>query len=200
MHFQYREAVDIASFAAELLIVNVADGTRRTVPLPSEFRSAAWNPSDGSLWAALKKCPPGHSDAPLSRLCFIRANPASGDVSPASVEIVSSDNGHSAPDFRSMRGAFFSFSPSGKKMLIFDDRSGDNHFYVIGLARGAAEKRSFALPDGSPIRFTDLDWGRNDESFIFTYIGNIWVKIPAVEAPFPAVIGRSAVSTPVWLP
>ena len=191
--------ISLSNLERKLLIINTSDGSSFAPRLTSDFHSAAWNPADGSLWVALKKCPPGDGSP---RLCFDRAAPSGGGVSSVSIPLKPSDENGAVPSFPAMRGAAFSFSPSGKKILVYDERSADGYFYVVDIASGETSKSAFKSPAGAAIQFDSLEWGRDDDSFVFTYLGNIWVKLSGSDTPpFPAIVGAAAAaSPPVWLP
>ncbi len=190
--------ISLSNLERKLLIINTSDGSFFAPRLTFDFHSAAWNPADGSLWVALKKCPPGDGSP---RLCFDRAAPSGGGVSSVFIPLKPSDENGAVPSFAAMRGAAFSFSPSGKKILVYDERSADGLFYVADVASGETSKNAFKSPAGAAIQFDSLAWGRDDDSFVFTYLGNIWVKLSDESAPpFPAIIGSAAASPPVWLP
>lgn len=191
--------VSLSSLERKLLIIKASDGSSLAPRLTADFHSAAWNPADGSLWVALKKCPPGDGSP---RLCFDRADSARGAVSNAFISLKQADGNGDLPSFSAMRSAAFSFSPSGEKILVYDERSADGFFYVADIVSGETSKKHFKSPTGSAIQFDSLAWGRDDDSFVFTYLGNIWVKLSDESIPpFPAIIeAAAAASPPLWLP
>jgi len=159
------------------------------------FVSYSWNPADSSIWISVRRCP---DEAPRGNFCYGRIDPLSGKMEFGALSIKYPARAERVP-IDSFGKPAIHFSPDGR-LLIYDAEEANDYFFEVDTKTQTAEKLSFKKPDGSSIMPRNLQSGPRPGFYSMELKGNVWVKIPDEEQPFP-VAGNFSASGPVaWIP
>ncbi|HOO55220.1 MAG TPA: tetratricopeptide repeat protein [bacterium] len=160
-----------------------------------DFNNFTWDPSDNSIWLTFKNCPTTQEQ---SGLCYAHVVPEKPEIDLYDLTAKNISDDSMVP-FNMMSEPRISFSPDGNLLLVYDNGSGSEIFYIIDMAAGYAEPHSFERENGKKFVPRNMQWGLDNSTFSMTIMGSIWVKIPETDFPFPAVIGHFVDSNVAWM-
>jgi hypothetical protein len=178
-----------------LYALDIETGKKIALAKNLDFFSYSWNPADSSIWLTVRSCPDGviHQS-----LCYARIAPDAGKIEYKTIAVNDAVTGRKIT-FEIFQKPGIRFSGNGH-LLIYDGDAENDYFYDVALDTMTAGKRAYKQPDGKNIIPRDVQWGLAGKAYAMNYEGNVWVKIPDVEQPFPAVTGFSVFSAVIWIP
>lgn len=185
--------ISVTNGSQSLYRVDLATGAATPLVKNLRFYCHAWNPVDRTIWITVRECPKEMSDGSF---CYASYNPATKKLEYKSLGLKDLNKGY----FLSLEmfiKKYITFSKNGR-LIVYDGNGDSDFFFVVDVEAKTAEKRYFRQPDGTAISPANVQWGPDNESIAMNYKGNVWVKIPDVEQPFPAVVGYFIDSPVSW--